>query len=151
MKPLFVEFYASSRTGLRAQATAAVNEAKRRGSTTLVVGLDSLATLDDAAISATIVALRGLRETGGTVRLVTQSVTHRQHLKAMGLDRIFAIFASFEEAAQPDERAVSRVRAVATAAFDFFVRTLRSMMPSSAKTPKPSNKPSNRNNWRRVS
>ena len=89
MKPSFVEFYTSSPTGLRAQATAAVTDAKRRGSRILIVGLDSLVKLDDAAISATIVALRGLRALGGTVRLVTQSVTHRRHLAAIGLDRVF--------------------------------------------------------------
>jgi anti-anti-sigma regulatory factor len=104
MKPHCVEFYASSPNGLRAQATAAVSDAMRRGSTILVVGLDSLSRLDDAEISATIVALRGLRETGGTVRLVTQSVAHRHLLKAMGLDRIFGVFASFEEAAERAEQ-----------------------------------------------
>ena len=91
MGPLFVEFYTSSPTGLRAQATAAVNDAKRRRSKTLVFGLDNLAELDDAAISAAILALRGLHEIGGTVRLVTQNATHRRHLEAMGLDRIFDI------------------------------------------------------------
>jgi anti-anti-sigma factor len=112
MQSLFVEFYASSRTGLRAQAMSAVNEAKRRRSTILVVGLDSLASLDDAAIAATIVALRGLRETGGTVRLVTQSVTHRRYLEAMGLDRIFDVFASYEEAGTRGKDAMPRFRAI---------------------------------------
>jgi anti-anti-sigma regulatory factor len=112
MQPLFVEFYASSQTGLRAQATSAVNEAKRRRSTILVVGLDSLARLDDAAIAATIVALRGLRETGGTVRLVTQSVTHRRQLKALGLDRVFDVFASYEEAGLRGKDAIPRRRSV---------------------------------------
>jgi anti-anti-sigma regulatory factor len=100
MKPHFVEFYASSPNGLRAQATAAVSDTMRGGSTILVVGLDSLSRLDDAALSATIVALRGLRETGGTVRLVTHSLAHRRQLEAMGLDRIFGVFASFEEAGE---------------------------------------------------
>jgi anti-anti-sigma regulatory factor len=99
MKPSFVEFYTSSPTGLRAQATAAVTDAKRRGSRILIVGLDSLVKLDDAAISATIVALRGLRALGGTVRLVTQSVTHRRQLEAIGLDRVFDVFATYEDAA----------------------------------------------------
>jgi|ERR1700723_234473 anti-anti-sigma regulatory factor len=99
MKPLFVEFYTSSPSGLRAQATAAVSDAIQRRSTILVVGLDSLARLDDAVISAIIVALRGLRAIGGTVRLVTQSVTHRRHLAAIGLDRVFDVFATAEEAA----------------------------------------------------
>jgi anti-anti-sigma regulatory factor len=98
MKPLFVEFYASSPTGLRAQATAAVNDALRHGSTVLVLGLDSLAMLDDAAVSATILALRGLRAAGGTVRLVTQSGKHLRRLDALGLNRIFDVFGSLDEA-----------------------------------------------------
>ena len=98
MEPLFVEFYASSPTGLRAQATAAVSDAIRGGSTILVVGLDNLARFDAAAISAAIVALRGLREIGGTVRLVTRSATHRRSLEATGLDHVFDVFATREEA-----------------------------------------------------
>jgi anti-anti-sigma regulatory factor len=104
MKPHFVEFYTSSPNGLRAQAKAAVSDAMRRGSTILVVGLDSLPRLDDSAIAATIVAMRGLRATGGTVRLVTQNVTHRRLLEALGLDRIFGVFASFEEAGERGEQ-----------------------------------------------
>jgi len=103
MKPLFVEFYTSSPTGLRAQARAAVTDAIRRHSTVLVVGLDNLSTLDDAVISAAVVALRGLREVGGTVRLVTQNITHRRHLESAGLDRIFDVFASFQDAVERDE------------------------------------------------
>jgi anti-anti-sigma regulatory factor len=108
MKPLVVEFNASSPDGLRAQARAAVNDAIRRRAKVMLVGLDGLAILDDAAISAAIVALRGLREVGGTVRLVTRSVTHRRSLESMGLDRIFDVFAGFEDAgARDDQRAVS--------------------------------------------
>jgi anti-anti-sigma regulatory factor len=108
MKPLVVEFNASSPAGLRAQARVAVNDAMRRRAKVMVVGLDRLAVLDDAAISAAIVALRGLREVGGTVRLVTQSVTHRRRLESMGLDRIFDVFAGFEDAGvRDDQRAVS--------------------------------------------
>jgi anti-anti-sigma factor len=104
MKSHFVELYASSPVGLRAQAVEAVNDALRRGSTLLVLGLDSLSTLDDAALSAMIVALRRLREVGGTVRLVTQSVAHRKRLVVAGLDRIFDVFASAEEARGRNER-----------------------------------------------
>jgi anti-anti-sigma regulatory factor len=105
MKPIFVEFYASSRTGLRAQATAAVSDAQHHGSTILVVGLDSLSKLDDAAVSAAILALRGLREIGGTVRLVTQSGSHRRRLFALGLDRIFDVFPSLDDAVVDNKNA----------------------------------------------
>jgi anti-anti-sigma regulatory factor len=86
IQPLFVELYASSPMGLRAQTVAAADETLRQGATTLVLGLDNLPTLDDAAISATIVALRKLRESGGTVRLATRNADHRRHLALTGLD-----------------------------------------------------------------
>lgn len=104
MKPHVVEFYESSPVGLRAQATDAVDGALRRGTTSLVFGLDSLSALDDAAISAIIVALRRLREIGGTVGLVTQSAAHRERLMLTGLDCIFDVFASAEEAQGRDEQ-----------------------------------------------
>jgi anti-anti-sigma regulatory factor len=107
METPFVEYYASSAAGLRAQATAAVDDALRRGATLLVLGLDNLPELDDAVIAATIVASRRLRDVGGSIRLVTQSASHRQRLSRMGLDRVFAIFASAEDAAGCDEQSES--------------------------------------------
>jgi anti-anti-sigma regulatory factor len=109
MEPHFVKFYASSRTGLKAQAISAVSDAKHRGSTILVVGLDNIARLDDAAVSAVIVALRELRKMGGTVRLVTQSVTHRRFLRALELDRIVEVFATDEEAVAGHRSAVAYI------------------------------------------
>jgi anti-anti-sigma regulatory factor len=67
-------------------------------STNLLLGLDGLPIVDDAAISATIVALRRIRSIGGTVRLVTGKASHRQRLAQIGLDRVFDIIASPEEA-----------------------------------------------------
>ena len=98
-EPLFVEIYSSSPTGLRAQAEAAAAEALRRRTTFLLLGLDSLAAFDDAAMLAMIVALRRLREIGGTVRLVTRNAGHRERLALTGLDRVFDVFASAEGAA----------------------------------------------------
>jgi anti-anti-sigma regulatory factor len=57
----------------------------------LIIGLDRLASLDDEALSATIVALRRHRESGGTVRLVTQNAVHRDRLARTGLDRVFEV------------------------------------------------------------
>jgi anti-anti-sigma regulatory factor len=93
-----VELYSSSLIGLRAQAVAAADETLRRRRNILVIGLDGLSALDDAAVSASIVALRRLREVGGTVRLVTHNANHRKQLAANGLDRIFEVFSSAEEA-----------------------------------------------------
>jgi anti-anti-sigma regulatory factor len=91
MKPSFVELYASSSNGIRAQATSAVDDALHRGATLLVLGLDNLPALDDAVLSAAIVALRRLREIGGNVRLATQNPAHQKRLAQAGLDRIFAV------------------------------------------------------------
>lgn len=90
-EPLFVELYSSSLSGLRAQTVVAAHETLRRGATILVLGLDNLSTLDDAAISATIVALRMLREIGGTVWLLTANAAYRKYLAVSGLDRIFKV------------------------------------------------------------
>ena len=91
MKPSFVEFYASSSNGIRAQAASAADDALRHGATLLVLGLDNLPALDDAVFSAAILALRRLREIGGSVRLATQNPAHRKRLAQTGLDRIFTI------------------------------------------------------------
>jgi anti-anti-sigma regulatory factor len=109
MEPLLVKFYASSRTGLRAQAMSAVTDARRRGSNVLVVGLDNIARLDDAAVAAVIVALRELRKMGGTVRLVTQSIAHRRYLNALKLDRVFEIFATDEDAVARNRSAIAYI------------------------------------------
>jgi anti-anti-sigma regulatory factor len=91
-EPLFVELYSSSLSGLRAQAVRAAHETRRQGATILVFGLDSLSALDDAAISAALVALRMLREIGGTVWFVTANGAYRKYLAATGLDRIFKVY-----------------------------------------------------------
>src|SRR5471032_3164872 len=94
MTPHFVELHANSPIGLRAQATAAVDDARRRMANVLIIGLDRLASLDDEAMAATIVALRRYRDGGGSVRLLTQNAAHRERLALAGLDRIFDVVAS---------------------------------------------------------
>jgi anti-anti-sigma regulatory factor len=94
----FVKLYSSSPTGLRAQAIAAVDELLLRKRTTLLLELDGLSIIDDAVISAMVVALRKLREVGGTVRLITDNSGHRERLAHIGLDRVFDIYASPEDA-----------------------------------------------------
>src|SRR5580704_11255842 len=102
MKTSFAQYYASSAAGLQAQSRAAVDDALGRGAKLLVLGLDNLPALDDAAISATIAASRRLREAGGSVRLVTQRASHRERLSLTGLDRVFRVFASAEDAVRPN-------------------------------------------------
>jgi anti-anti-sigma regulatory factor len=94
-----VQLFSSSPIGLRAQTAAAVEETLRLRTTSLLLGLDTLSTLDDGVIAATIVALRKLRDIGGTVHLVTGNPSHRKRLAQLGLDRVFDILASPEEVA----------------------------------------------------
>ncbi len=95
------DLYSSSLTGLRAQAANAAEETLRAGHKTLVLGIDSLGAFDDAAASATIVALRRLREVGGSVRLVTRNAAHRAQLALTGLDHVFDVYANACEAEFP--------------------------------------------------
>jgi anti-anti-sigma regulatory factor len=90
----FVQLYSSSRAGLRAQASAAVDELLVREGTTLLLGLDSLAIVDDAVVAAVFVALLRLRESGDTVRLITGNPRHRKRLADIGLHLVLDIFAT---------------------------------------------------------
>jgi anti-anti-sigma regulatory factor len=105
--PHIVELRSSSPAGLRAQTTAAVNEVLVRERATLLLGLDSLSIIDDAVIAALIVALRRLREIGGTVRLITGNAEHRERLARIGLDRVFDIAGGPEEADRRGARSQS--------------------------------------------
>jgi anti-anti-sigma regulatory factor len=102
--PHLVKLHASSPSGLRAQAATAAEETLRLRTTSLLLGLDGLSILDDAVISGTIVALRKLRDIGGTVALVTGNPTHRKRLTQLGLDRVFDILASPEDAERHPRR-----------------------------------------------
>jgi anti-anti-sigma factor len=93
-----IEVYAGSPTGLRAQLLAAADETICRGREILVVGLNNISVLDDAAIAALIVSLRRLREAGGAIRLVTTNPEHRKRLALTSLDRIFEVFESAADA-----------------------------------------------------
>jgi hypothetical protein len=73
--PYFVKLHSGSPTELRAQTAIAVEETLRLHTASLLLGLDGLSILDDALIAGTIVALRKLRDVGGTVRLVTGNNT----------------------------------------------------------------------------
>jgi anti-anti-sigma regulatory factor len=82
-----LELFESSGVGLRAQATAAAEAMLRQGRTTLTIGLDNLGAVGDAVIAAVIVALRIMREAGGTICLLTHNSEHRHQLALYGLDR----------------------------------------------------------------
>jgi anti-anti-sigma regulatory factor len=90
--------------------------------TMLIIGLDRLAAIDDEAMSAIIVALRRVRETGGTIRLVTRNAHHHERLSIAGLDRIFEVFGSIDDA-QPDRASGTACRLTR----EFRMRKLRAI------------------------
>jgi len=87
----YVELFESSSVGLRAQASAAAQDILRQGRKNLTIGLDNLSTVSDGAVAAVIVALRTMRESGGTIRLFTRNSEHRRQLLLSGLDRIMMV------------------------------------------------------------
>jgi anti-anti-sigma regulatory factor len=72
---------------------AVVDVAVKTREREVVVGLDSIASLDDAVIRELIRALRRLRDVGGAVRLDTSRSSICAALRENGLDRIFQILA----------------------------------------------------------
>jgi anti-anti-sigma regulatory factor len=94
----FVNLRSGSPSVLRAQTAVAVEETLRLRTTSLLLGLDGLPILDDALIAGTIIALRKLRDVGGTVCLVTGNNIHRKRLAQLGLDRVFDVLSSPEAA-----------------------------------------------------
>ncbi len=88
-----VELFESSGAGLRAQARAAAEQSLKQRRTTLTIGLDNLWSVGDAAVAALIVALRTMRDSGGTIRLLTHKPEHRRRLLLNGLDRVMTLIA----------------------------------------------------------
>jgi anti-anti-sigma regulatory factor len=84
-----VQLFASSPSGLRAQAVTAANETIRLGQTQLIVDLDNLTHMDDAVLSALILALRRLREAGASLRVHTSKDPIRSYLDSTGMELAF--------------------------------------------------------------
>ncbi|MGH7683396.1 MAG: STAS domain-containing protein [Vulcanimicrobiaceae bacterium] len=63
---------------------------------TLTVGLDDLGTLDATAMGSLVVALRRMREAGGSVMLHVTRPELLSELAVSGLDRVFKIVAQTE-------------------------------------------------------
>ena len=80
-----VQLLASSPSGLRAQAIAAANETIRSGKKQLIVDLDNLTQMDDAVLSALILALRRLREEGASLSVLTSKDANRVYLDSTGM------------------------------------------------------------------
>ncbi len=115
MNSLFVELLNGSPVALRAQLVDAARSTLTQGKTTLVVALDAVRSLDDAALASLVVALRTLRAAGGTIRLVATREDLRERLALTGLTNVFEVFVSREDAegadgVEPPGSARSRVR-----------------------------------------
>jgi anti-anti-sigma regulatory factor len=86
-----VQLLTSSPSGLRAQAIAAANETIQSGQKQLIVDLDNLAHVDDAVLSALILALRRLREAGASLRVFTSKDANRGYLDSTGMNLAFGM------------------------------------------------------------
>jgi anti-anti-sigma regulatory factor len=85
----------SSSSGLRARAKAAAQDILSDGHKTLTLGLDNLSNVGDSAVAAVIVALRTMRDSGGTIQLRARKTEHRRQLRLNGLDRIVTVVPEF--------------------------------------------------------
>jgi anti-anti-sigma regulatory factor len=86
-----VQLLTSSPSGLRAQVIAAANDTIRSGQRQLIVDLDNLTQMDDAVLSALILALRRLRGEGGSLRVVTSKDAIRGYLDSTGMKLAFGM------------------------------------------------------------
>ena len=86
-----VQLLTSSPSGLRAQAVAAADDTIRSGQKQLIVDLDNLTHMDDAVLSALILALRRLRDGGASLRVVTSKHAIRGYLDATGMKLAFGM------------------------------------------------------------
>lgn len=99
MQAPIIEVLSGSPESLRAQVDAAVTETLDQGKSALVVSIDALRAFDNSAINAIVRGLRTLRAVGGTMRLVTERDDHRRALALTGLDRVFEVYSTPDEAA----------------------------------------------------
>lgn len=84
-----------SRDALLADAEKAI----AAGESTLTIGLDDLGTVDATSMGSLIVALRRMRESGGSVVLHVTRHELLGELATSGLDRVFKIVAQPESPA----------------------------------------------------
>lgn len=68
-----------------------------------VIKLDALETLDSRTLGAVIVALRTVREVGGNIQLVAAKPELRKILAVSGLDQVFSVHATEEDATAASE------------------------------------------------
>jgi anti-sigma B factor antagonist len=83
------------------QARAAVVEALSLGAGRLVLDLSELAFVDSAGLGVVIGALRRVRSAGGELRVVEPPAGPRRVVALTGLDTLFPVVASIDEAVAP--------------------------------------------------
>jgi anti-anti-sigma regulatory factor len=88
---MYVQLDAEPRT-----LAAAVDAALTTDEKALTVGLDAIPGLDDGVMNALIVALRRMRDGGGTVRLHVTRPDVASALEVAGLDKVFEVVAAPE-------------------------------------------------------
>jgi anti-anti-sigma regulatory factor len=93
------------RNAARDQVLATVENAIAAHQPSLTLGLDELPTLEAGEMGSLIVALRRMRETGGSVVLHVTRPDMLQALAETGLDRVFKVVAL---PGSPKERAVKK-------------------------------------------
>jgi anti-sigma B factor antagonist len=83
------------------QARAAVIDAVGSDASRLVLDLSELAFVDSAGLGVIIGALRRVRSAGGELRVVAPPSGPRRVLALTGLDTLFTVVASVDEAVAP--------------------------------------------------
>ena len=78
----------------------ALVEAIADGCANVVVDLDKVAFIDSSGLGVLVGALRRAKERGGTVRLVCTREGILKIFRITGLDKVFPIFASRDEASE---------------------------------------------------
>ncbi len=75
-----------------------IADAVDAGCVEIVVDLDSIGFIDSSGLGVLVSALRRVKEQGGTMRLVCTRESILKIFRITGLDKVFPLFASVEEA-----------------------------------------------------
>jgi anti-sigma B factor antagonist len=77
---------------------SALASAAADGCTTVVVDLNGVGFIDSSGLGVLVGALRRAREAGGDLRVVSAQESVARILRITGLDRVFALHATLDEA-----------------------------------------------------
>lgn len=88
-----IDVYTSS--GLRERIVGAIDE---EGCTDLIVDLQDVGFIDSSGLGVLVGGLRRARERGGALRLVCTRESILKTFRITGLDKVFPVFATLDEA-----------------------------------------------------